>query len=245
MRRLTNSFRDFTPAPATNSSTIQIPVESWFTFTRSEQDGHYRLFTISGSGGTIVEAAFAVADIPVEIIDVDWDDLGWKSTKLIQYNPLGQVPTLILPDDRVMTESAAIILHLADIRPQSGLAPDLDHADRPDFLRWLIFLASAIYPTFTYGDVPNRWVSGDETAGKKLLDGTDAHRKTLYRYMEKHAGTPWFLGELFSCIDLYFLVMRDWRPGIEWFEQECPRLNAIGLRSAAVSEVKEIAKKLC
>ncbi len=120
----------------------------------------------------------------------------------------------------------------------------MDHADRPAFLRRLIFLASAIYPTFTYGDVPDRWVSGDETAAEKLVEGTDAHRKTLYRYLEQHAGAPWFLDEMFSSIDLYFLVMRDWRPGVEWFEKECPLLNAIGRRSAELSEVEEIAKKL-
>ena len=35
----------------------------------------HQLFTIAGSGGMIVETAFAVADIPVELIDVGWDEL--------------------------------------------------------------------------------------------------------------------------------------------------------------------------
>ena len=204
---------------------------------------NYRLFTNPGSGGMIVETAFAVADVPVEAIDVGWDDLGWSSKQLADYNPLGQIPTLILPDGQVMTESAAIMLHLADIKPASGLVPDPDQVERPAFLRWLMFIVSAVYPTFTYGDVPERWVGGDEPASEKLLQGTDEHRKTLYRYMEQHTGTPWFLGETFSCIDLYFNVMRYWRPRNEWFETECPRLNAIGQRAAELPAIKQVLSR--
>ncbi len=45
---------------------------------------------------------------------------GRSATGCSSLNPLGQVPTLVLPDGRVMTESAAIILHLADQAPQAG-----------------------------------------------------------------------------------------------------------------------------
>ena len=106
-----------------------------------------------------------------------------------------------------------------------------------------MFIVSAVYPTFTYGDVPERWVGGDEPASEKLLQGTDDHRKTLYRYMEQHTGTPWFLGETFSCIDLYFNVMRYWRPRNEWFETECPGLNAVGQRAAELPAVKQVLRR--
>ena len=200
----------------------------------------HQLFTIAGSGGMIVESAFAIADVPVKVIDIGWDELGWESKKLIQYNPLGQVPTLILPDGQVMTESAAIMLHLADLKPDCGLVPGPDKTERPAFLRWLIFIVSAIYPTFTYGDVPKRWVNGDESAASKLVKSTDEHREFLYRHIEQHAGDPWFLGDVFSCIDIYFLVMCYWRPKNEWFERECPKLSAIGQRVATLPAVKQV-----
>ena len=116
----------------------------------------YKLYGQAGSGSMIVEAAFAIADVPVECVDVAWDDLGWESGPLKDLNPLGQLPTLVLPDGRVMTESAAIVLHLADRCPAAGLAPAADHPEREAFLRWLIFLVAAVYPTFTYGDEPER-----------------------------------------------------------------------------------------
>ncbi|MBD3646956.1 MAG: glutathione S-transferase, partial [Pseudomonadales bacterium] len=143
-------------------------------------DQDYTLFTAPGSGGMIVEAAFGVAGIPVKAVHVDWDDLGWQSKTLMEYNPLGQLPTLLLPDGRIMTESAAIILHLADRNPGCPLVPPPDHPSRNEFLRWLVFLVSAVYPTFTYGDVPKRWVEGNEESASRLRRGTDEHRMTLY-----------------------------------------------------------------
>ena len=102
----------------------------------------------------IIETAFALARLPLEITYVDWEDTGWESKILTPMNPLGQVPTMLMPDGTVMTESAAVVLHLVDHVPEAGLAPRADEPDRVRFLRWLVFLVSAIYPTFTYGDNP-------------------------------------------------------------------------------------------
>ena len=56
----------------------------------------YKLYGQAGSGSMIVEAAFAIAGVEVECVDVDWADLGWDSQPLAALNPLGQIPTLIL-----------------------------------------------------------------------------------------------------------------------------------------------------
>jgi GST-like protein len=191
--------------------------------------GHYTLYGAKGGGSMIVEAAFARARVPLGFVDVAWDDLGWESRTLAKLNPLGQVPSLVLPDGTVMTESAAMILHLADVAPASDLVPSADHPTRAAFLRWLVFLVSAVYPTFTYGDVPKRWVGGDEAAAAMLRAGTDAHRERLWRYVEGGLTGPWFLGETWSALDLYLWPMTFWRPGRAWFETNCPKLHRIGV----------------
>jgi GST-like protein len=203
----------------------------------------YKLYGKAGSGSMIVEAAFAIAEVPVECVDVAWEDLGWESQPLQALNPLGQLPTLILPDGSVMTESAAIVLHLADLNPAVGLVPAVDHPERAAFLRWLVFLVAAVYPTFTYGDEPERWVEGDFAASGRLLRGTDQHRESLYRHLETIAGDTWFLGETFSAIDLYLWLMRHWRPGMAWFERECPRLMSIGNRAGALPAVAGVQRR--
>jgi GST-like protein len=187
------------------------------------------LITAKGGGGLIVEAAYAVAKVPLAIDDVSWDDVGPESARLTKLNPLGQVPTLVLADGRVMTESAAILLQLAERAPKAKLAPPPSDPLRAPFLRWLTFLVAAVYPTFTYGDAPARWVGDD--AGPKLRASTDAHREKLLRFLDTEvAGAPWFLGARFSAIDLYLAVMRMWRPGAAWWREHAPKLNAIAER---------------
>ena len=200
----------------------------------------YRLFGSSGTGSMIVEAAFSLAGVPVELEPVEWSDTGWESSALRDLNPLGQLPTLVLPDGSIMTESAAMLLHLADLHPEAGLAPPPDAPERTKFLRWLVFLVSAVYPTFTYGDVPKRFVGGDEGAAERLREGTDAHRLDLLGQLEAEAGAPWFLGERFSAIDLYLRSMSFWRPGREWFEKERPRIFAIAEEVGKIPEVAAV-----
>ncbi|MCE9523955.1 MAG: glutathione S-transferase, partial [Alphaproteobacteria bacterium] len=165
----------------------------------------YKLYAATGGGSMIVEAAFAFTKLKLEVVDVPWNDMGWDSKVLKDLNPLGQVPTLIMPNGAVMTESAAIILHLADRVKDFPLVPPPAHKQRAEFLRWLVFLVSAVYPTFTYGDVPERWVSvtKEKGAGKALVAATDDHRKVLWRYVESQVKGPWFLGKTFSALDIY------------------------------------------
>ena len=136
----------------------------------------HHLIASKSTGSMIVEAALALAKLPHEVEMIPYVEPGPQRDRLLALNPLGQVPTLLLPDGRVMTESAAIILHIADAAPQAGLAPAAMDPARPMFLRWLAFVVAALYPTFTYGDDPKRW-AGDEAAGKHLRKATDDHRK--------------------------------------------------------------------
>lgn len=187
----------------------------------------YHLIASKSTGSMIVEAALALARLPHEVEMIPYVEPGPQRDRLLALNPLGQVPTLLLPDGRIMTESAAIILHIADQAPQAGLVPAAADAARPMFLRWLEFIVAAIYPTFTYGDDPARW-AGDEAAGKHLRQVTDEHRKELWRYFTAQTPCrPWVLGETFSALDLYVAVMNMWRPGPAWFKAECPALTAI------------------
>jgi GST-like protein len=188
-----------------------------------------RLITAKGGGGLIVEAAYALAGVPLAVEDIPWDDVGPHSQRLAGLNPLGQVPTLVLPDGAVMTESAAILLYLAELLPRAKLAPPRGHPQRAAFLRWLAFLVSAVYPTYTYGDPPARWVG--EEAAPKLRASTDAHRERLLRFLDiEVVAGPWFLGTRFSALDLYLPVLRLWRPGAAWWVTNLPKLNAIADR---------------
>lgn len=203
------------------------------------EPGSYELLAAKGCGSAIVEAAFALTGAEVTVTEASPYEEGPGKERLRSLNPLLQVPTLVLPDGRVMTESAAMILHLAERFPAAGLAPPPDAAERPEFLRWVMFLVGAVYPTFTFGDVPARYVTG-KAAEDELRRTSDAAREAMYRQMEGAAGAPWFLGARFSAIDLYLAAMVSWRPRRAWFAAECPKLDAIATRARALPALAAI-----
>src|SRR5579863_1906789 len=118
----------------------------------------YKLFARPGWGSVLVEAQLAWYGLPYQTKDVDdlFASAAARET-LRPVNPLAQVPTLVLPGGQVITESAAITLHLADTTGCSDLVPAAGEAVRPAFLRWLIFIVANLCPTFTYADDPARF----------------------------------------------------------------------------------------
>ena len=202
----------------------------------------HRLLGSKGCGNAIVEAAFAVAGVPLDYEEVDYSGGSPTRARLLEVNPLGQVPSLVLPDGRLMTESLAMIHYLNDLAPAAGLIPAAGKPGRTEFLRWSTFLVAALYPTFTYGDEPGKWV--EETQGaKQLRESTDRHRQALWRQVEEVAGAPWFLGERQSALDLYIAVMTHWRPGRKWFTANTPKLLAIAEKTAATPKVAAVIAK--
>jgi GST-like protein len=187
----------------------------------------YRLFGRPGWGSVIVEAQLAALGLPVEYVEVpNLFESEEGRRDLGRVNPLAQVPTLELPDGSVMTESAAITLHLADATGRDDFVPPAAHPARPQFLRWLVFLVANVYPTFTYVDDPRRFVA-DEAAAKAFEAAVSEYRQRLWQMAESAAGAPWFLGDRFSALDVYVYTMTHWRPGRKWFDQNTPRLAAI------------------
>lgn len=200
------------------------------------------LLGCKGCGNAIVESAFAAAAIPIDYEEVDYSADSPTRSRLLAVNPLGQVPALVLPDATVMTESLAIVHYVNDRAPKAGLIPAPGDPARAEFYRWAVFIVAALYPTWTYGDEPTKWVRNE--AGAKLLrESTDAHRKTLWMQMEAKALAPWFLGSRMSAIDLYLASMTYWRPGRKWFEASAPKISAIAKRAAALPAVAPVITK--
>jgi GST-like protein len=158
---------------------------------------------------------------------------------LAPVNPLAQVPTLVLPNGQVLTESAAITLYLADMTGRDDLVPPPGSAERPDFLRWLIFLVANVYPTYTYADEPDRFVS-DAAARDDFRATVDAYAQRLYGILEAVARTPWLLGERFSALDIYLAVMTRWRPRRQWFAENAPQLHSIATRADAIPQLQSV-----
>ncbi|HVF65709.1 MAG TPA: glutathione S-transferase family protein [Casimicrobiaceae bacterium] len=176
----------------------------------TERNSRYVLYGTQGSGAAAIEAA-------LDLCGARWKLVGRKGDArrpaLKTLNPLNLVPTLELPDGSVMTESAAILMHLADAYPASGLMPRKSAA-RAQTQRGLVYIAANCYSAIGIIDFPKRWCApcDDETA-ERIRAGT---RKKLHRNWEIFADTfaddahPYLGGQRLSALDLLAVVVSRW-----------------------------------
>lgn len=183
----------------------------------------YELIASKGCGSAVIEMALALAGLPHRVTLIPYLEPGPGRERLLSLNPLGQVPTLVLPEGAVMTESAAMVLHIHDVAPQAGLVPSGGDR-RAAFFNLLIVLVGAVYPTFTFGDEPKQF-GLDDAAAALLRAESDARRLRIWRHLETLvSATPYALGSAMTAIDLYLVMMTAWRPGRTWFAEHCPKL---------------------
>lgn len=200
----------------------------------------YILYDRPGWGSVMVETQLVWYGLPFERVPVAnfyQDDAA--RAEFAKINPAGQLPTLILPDKRVMTESAAITLYLADVAKSDALVPSPDAPERADFLRWLIFLVVQVYAPFVVADRAEKFVP-DAAAAKALAGNVQAHRENMWRIVEGVAGSPWFLGARFTALDIFVCAMRNWTPRRPWFAANAPKLAAIAAKTEAVPHLAPI-----
>ncbi len=199
----------------------------------SEPMTEHVLYGVPGWGSVLVEAMLTWCGLPFRFEDVEgFDEPGPSRDRLLAIHPLAQVPTLILPDGTVLTESAAIALHLDEEHPSAQLAPPPGSPERATYLRRLVWLVANVYPTFGYGHYAERWAPADADG---LRAAANEHRERLWRSLEAEVGSgPWVLGGCFSALDIYVGVMSRWQPRRAWFEAHCPNLAGIAKRVDAV-----------
>jgi len=102
-----------------------------------------KLFDSSISGNCYkVRLLLAQLGIPFERVPVDVTSPAPRPDELTRLNPSGSVPLLVLDDGRAISESNAILWHLAEGSP---FLPD-EPAGRVDVLRWLFFEQNAHEP---------------------------------------------------------------------------------------------------
>ena len=107
-------------------------------------------------------------------------------------HPEGKVPALV-HDGLVITERAAIMLHLTTLFPDSGLSPKVGTPEWGAFAAWLTWYQGVLEPVviFEAAGLAHPWIEATfrdhKTAAARL-------RVALER-------GPWILGETYSAVD--------------------------------------------
>lgn len=182
------------------------------------------VYGASGSGSVPIEATLRLLDLPYRVEEhAPWAGKE-EASRLARINPLAQVPALVLPTGELMTESAAILIWLADTHPDGRLAPAPTDPARAEFLRWMTFVSSAIYALYWIADNPSRIIekAEDHAAVKARIFDRVAH--CWERMGAQLRPGRYLLGEELSVLDLYVATASRWSPGRRRFYQVAPAL---------------------
>jgi glutathione S-transferase len=134
-------------------------------------------------------------------------DLGTKKTAeggdYLTVNSKGAVPALQLDDGQMLTEGPAIVQYLADLKPESGLAPRAGSFARYRLMEMLNYITSELHkgfsPLFNPKITPD-WKEATLAALGKKFDWLSTHLN----------GKTFVLGESFSVADAYLFTVLGW-----------------------------------
>jgi glutathione S-transferase len=170
----------------------------------------YKLYARKNAGSVAVGALLALLNVEHEVVEVLKTPTGAAPDWFAAINPCGEIPALALPDESVMTESAAMMIYLADAYPEAGLAPAVGTAARAQYLRWMLYMATATYTSDLRMYYAARFSTdpshADGIKAKAIIDL--AHDFDIFA-AEMGPG-PFILGEKLSAADLYTAMLLSW-----------------------------------
>ena len=190
-------------------------------------DKPYVVYGANGGGSVPVEAVLTLLGLPYEVVEAP----AWESEevreRIAPINPMRQIPALVLPSGEVLTESAAILMWLAELDPEGKLAPPPGDPRRAAYLRWMTFIPAAIYSMFWIRDVPSRLAEGE--AAIELIKARTLERiAECWRAMDSQVEPArYLLGDELTVLDIYVAVVSRWSPRRERFYQEAPKMAEV------------------
>ena len=190
-----------------------------------------RLYYSPGALSLASHITLIEAGLPFEAVRVD------EHTKAMegggdyrQVHWLGYVPALLLDDGTLLTESAAILQHVAELAPWRDLAPPAGTVERALLQAWLNFLSSEVHKSgFAFLFSPAM-----PEAGKRIFRDRLALRLThLDRHLASHEH---LLASGYSVADASCFVVTSWANWVDVDLMPYPSLRAyrerIGARPA-------------
>lgn len=147
---------------------------------------------------------------PFELIRVDTAKGENRQPAYLALNPNHRVPTLV-HGDRVIYESAAILLYLCENHPEAGLMPLPGEEGRHLFLQWLVYFTNTLQEELQHWWHADNYLDS-EAAREEMKAVAERRLHTMFSQIDSvlaKAG-PYMLGGRFSAADLFLVMLCRW-----------------------------------
>ena len=170
-----------------------------------------------------IELRLQKVDLKTKTVAVEGDFLA--------INPKGYIPALELNSGEILTEGPAIVQYLADLKPETGLAPSAGTMERYRLQEMLGYLNSEIHKTYTPLFKPN-------TSTEVRAEREDYLLKR-YTLLDKQLQSRSFLfGDRFTVADAYLFTVTSWAGVLKLDLSKLAHLQEFQKRVAARPAVK-------
>jgi glutathione S-transferase len=143
-----------------------------------------------------------------ETVLVDFEAGDNRKPDFLAINPMGKIPTLVLADRTVLTETAAILTWLAEAYPAAALAPEPGSSARGSYYRWLFFGGSCFEPALT----ETMMRKGAAPLSKGSV-GWGSYNDVIDTLEQAVSRNTYLVGDQFTAADVYIGSQLSWAGG--------------------------------
>jgi glutathione S-transferase len=183
----------------------------------------YKLYGTVMTGTCAIHAALEELGVPYELVEITTSKGQQNTEEYRKINPRQQVPSLMLPDNQVITEGPAILMHLADAHPETNLAPACGTIERSQINRWLLFFSANVYEGELRKLVGHLYTT-DADGGEAVQASANEYVNWHYEIFETAlVNGPYFLDDNFTILDIYVWMLAQWMDA-NWLKANCPKI---------------------
>jgi glutathione S-transferase len=180
----------------------------------------YTLYYSPGAASMVVHLALLEIGAPYRLQLVDFASGAQRAPEYLELNPNGTVPTLVI-DGKPLTESAALLMILAERHPEAHLAPAPGTPERDAWHQWIVYLSNTLAATYRFWFYPADL--GAEEHAPAVREALQRKIEGVWDRLDTHlaAHGPYLLGREFSGADLLLTMSLRWsrrmpHPATEW-----------------------------
>jgi glutathione S-transferase len=169
----------------------------------------YTLYYAPGAASFAVHWMLLHIGAPFKLIRLDLEAGEQRSTKYLELNPDGRVPTLIV-DGVARAETAALLMLLSERHPEWALAPALNDPARPQYLQTMFFLANTLQPAFRNWFYPHEAAGADNAAAVQSMARENIERAWSRLDAQMADGRQYLLGNALRAADFLATMLMRW-----------------------------------
>jgi len=192
-----------------------------------------RLYIMPGACSLASNIALREAGVPFDLVKVSHRNHQTSDgSDFNQINTKGYVPALQLDNGELLTENAALLAYIGDLKPEAKLAPAVGTMERYRLTEWLAYINSEVHKAFSPLFMPNATEDMKQYARGNLA-------KRVGWLSQALGSKPYLLGDQFSVADAYLFTVLSWSPHVGFDLSPWPNLQAFQERVAARPHVVE------